>query len=83
MLESTNNCLSLPVARRNIVLWWYKPAGRQKFGGMARGTPKRRRRGRQLTLELYASAADGDRDSIAACHLAARRYAGELDCWRD
>ena len=53
MLNSTNDCLSLPVARRNIVLLWCKPAGRQKFGGMARGTPKRDEAGNSLSNFMH------------------------------
>jgi len=82
MLKSTNNCLLPTVARPNIVLLWCRPTGGQKFGGMDRGDHKTQG-GQQLTLELYASATDGDRDSSAVCHRTARKCAGGLDCWRD
>jgi hypothetical protein len=65
-MRSTNNSLQRSAARSNILLLWCKPTGRQKFGGMSRGTTKTRRG--QLTLELCASAADGGRGSSVACH---------------
>jgi hypothetical protein len=57
-----------------------RPVGKSLVGWVA-GTTKTKTR-QQLTLELYASAADGDRDSSAACHRTVRKCAGGLDCWK-